>query len=190
MSKGGFLPSGALRNIQSSNSNPSLRKHYIVNDVVHSRTLIMQNNQHRKTHRAVSDTTNIPLFHTATYSFYRELHAIMGVLIFHSKAATPRSAARKPPGIPNGTAALDGAVVVCDVDAAEADELAAELLDALALLLLLADAELEDADAELADAELADAELADAELADAELAEEPEEDEAEALPVSVASNAV
>jgi hypothetical protein len=104
---------------------------------------------------------------------------------FHRKAAHPRSAARKPPEILNGTAALDGAVVVCDVAAADTEELAAELEDALALLLLLAEAEL--ADAELEDP---DAELADAELADAELAEEPEADEAEALPVSVATSPV
>jgi hypothetical protein len=55
------------------------------------------------------------------------LRAITGVVIFHSKAATPRSAARKPLGILSGTAALDGADVVCEVAAAEAEELAAEL---------------------------------------------------------------
>jgi len=99
-------------------------------------------------------------------------------------AASPRTAARKPPGMASGIAALDGAVVVCEAEAADTDELAAELEDADALLLLLLAAEAELADAEL-EALDADAELADAELADAELAEE-----AEALAVSVATNPV
>ena len=107
-------------------------------------------------------------------------------------------AARNPPGIVNGTAALDGALVVCEAEAADWDELAAEPEDADALLILaeaeLADAELDTdaelADAELTDAELTDAELADAELADPELADEAEAVEADALPVSVATTPV
>ena len=106
-------------------------------------------------------------------------------VLFHRRAANPSTAARKPPGMLNGTAALDGAVVVWEVG--EADKKLAELDDALALL-LLAEAELDDADVKLA--ELAEVELAEMELADAELAEEPEADEAEALPVLVATNAV
>ena len=89
---------------------------------------------------------------------------------FHRKAAAPRIAARKPPGMINDTAPLDGADVVCEAMAADWEELA-ELEDTLALLILV-DAELEDADAELADVE------------------EPEADEAEALPVSVATKPV
>jgi hypothetical protein len=113
------------------------------------------------------------------YSFHWKAYS------FHRKAA-PRIAARKPPGIVNGAAPLDGADVACGIVAADWEELAelAELEDTLTLLALV-DAEL---DAE--DVALADAELADAELADAELAEEPEADEAEALPVSVATNPV
>ena len=90
---------------------------------------------------------------------------------FHRKAAAPRIAARKPPGMVNGTAPLDGADVVCEAVAADWEELA-ELEDTLALL----------------DAE--DVALVDAEFADVELAEEPEADEAEALPVSVATKPV
>ena len=71
----------------------------------------------------------------------------------------------------NGTAPLDGADVVCEAVAADWEELA-ELEDTLALL----------------DAE--DVALVDAEFADVELAEEPEADEAEALPVSVATKPV
>lgn len=85
--------------------------------------------------------------------------------------------ARKPSGILNGIAPLDGADVVCEVNAAEAVELLAEPEDTLALLLLLAEAELADAELE------ADPELAEVEVTDAELAEEPEADEAEAVPV-------
>jgi hypothetical protein len=103
------------------------------------------------------------------------------VYSFHRKAAAPRIAARKPPGMVNGTAPLDGADVVCEAVAADWEELA-ELEDTLVLLVLV-DAELEDADAE-------DVALVDAELADVELAEEPEADEAEALPVSVATKPV
>ena len=106
---------------------------------------------------------------------------------FHRKAAAPRIAARKPPGIVNGTAPLDGADVVCEAVAAEWEELAelaeleelVEFEDTLALLALV-DLELEDADPE-------DVLLADAELAEVELAEEFE---AEALPVSVATKPV
>ena len=103
---------------------------------------------------------------------------------FHRKAAAPRIAARKPPGIVNDTAPLDGADVVCEAEAADWEELAelAELEDSLVLLALV-DAELVDADAE-------DVALVDAELPDEELAEEPEADEEEALPVSDATRPV
>ena len=96
---------------------------------------------------------------------------------FHRKAAAPRIAARKPPGMVNGTAPLDGADVVCETVAADWEELA-EPEDTLALLTLV--------DAELEDADVKDVTLVDAELADVELAEEPVEEpeaEAEALPV-------
>jgi hypothetical protein len=112
------------------------------------------------------------------YSFHWKVYS------FHRKVAAPRIAARKPPGIVNDTAPLDGADVVCEAVAADREELEelaelAELEDALVLLALV-DAELEeDADAE-------DVPLVDAELPDVELAEEPEADEEEALPVSVA----
>ena len=129
---------------------------------------------------------------------HQQVLLLIEVRASYTTTANPRSAARKPPGTVKGTAALEGAVVVCDADAAEFDALAAELDDDCALLLLaeaeLTDAELdadtELADAELADAELADTELADAELPDAELAEEAEADEADALAVSVATKPV
>jgi hypothetical protein len=106
------------------------------------------------------------------------------VYSFHRKAAAPRIAATKPPGIVNDTAPLDGADVGWEAVAADWEELEelAELEDTLALLALV-DAELEDADAE-------DVVLPDTELADAELAEEPEADDKEALPVSVATKPV
>ena len=89
-------------------------------------------------------------------------------MLFHSKAAAARIAARKRPEILNGIAPLDGADVVCKVVAAEAVELSVELEDTLALLVVLAeDVELEDDPVEVDT--------------------EPEVDEAEAVPVDATS---
>jgi hypothetical protein len=108
------------------------------------------------------------------YSFHWKVYS------FHRKVAAPRIAARKPPGIVNDTAPLDGADVVCEAVAADREELEelVELEDALVLLALV-DAEFEE------DADVEDVPLVDAELPDVEVAEEFEADE-EALPVSVA----
>ena len=108
-----------------------------------------------------------------------------GAASLYNKAANPKIAARKLRGISNGTAAAVGTDVVCEAVTAETDELALELEDSVALLLLV-EAELVEAELEDADSELADVELADSVLPDVELAEEAEAVEAVALPVSVA----